>query len=95
MRLALVFALATSAAQAAEDKRSANPSSHEPAFFEELLASRVFVYAKPYNRGEEDRAHATLYGAGGKAYICTRRQGSTKVHVLNWKILPSGTGTGQ
>ena len=86
----ITLAFAAFAASAAEDKRPANPSSHEPAFFEELLADRVFVYAKPYNRGEEDRAHATLLAGGGTAYICTRRQGSTKVRVLNWKILPSG-----
>ena len=80
------LALALSLPAAAEDRRPANPASHEPAFFEQLLEGRVFVYAKPYNKGEADRAHASFYAAGGKAYICTRHKGSTKARVRNWRI---------
>lgn len=76
-----------------EDARSPNPSTHDAAFFEELLTGRAYVYAKPYAKNsitdERDRAAGIFFGAGGKAFICTRIQGSTRQSVRNWKLLPS------
>ena len=87
--LAAGLALVGLAAAAANDERTANPSSHAPAFFEELLAGRVFVYSKPRGGDDRDRAAALYLRAEGKAFICTRDRGSTKSHFLNWRIVPS------
>lgn len=91
--LALGLAFTSFGAVASEDKRKANPASHDPAFFEELLTGRAYVYAKPYNKDqtsdESDRTTGAFFGADGKIFICTRSRGSTKGRVRNWSIVPS------
>ncbi len=91
--LAFALAFASLADAAAKDKRKANPASHDPAFFEELLTGRAFVYAKPHNKGqtwdESDQVAGGFFGADGRAFLCTRRKGSTKAHTLNWQIMSS------
>ena len=89
------LALALLAAPAAaEDKSSPNPASHAPAFFEELLADRAYVYAKPYNRGdtwdESGRVAGVLFLADGAAFTCTRHQGATKTYTGYWRVRPFG-----
>ena len=89
------LALALLAAPAAaEDRSSPNPASHAPAFLEELLAGRAYVYAKPRNRGgtwdESGRVAGALFLAGGAAFTCTRLKGATKTFTANWRVRPSG-----
>ena len=88
--LALALAFASLADAAAKDKRKANPASHDPAFFEELLAGRAFVYAKPHNKGqtwdESDQVAGGFFGADGKAFFCTRTRGSTRANTLYWRV---------
>ena len=88
------LALALLAAPAAaEDRSSPNPASHAPAFLEELLTGRAYVYAKPRNRGgtwdESGRVAGALLLAGGAAFTCTRLKGATKTFTANWRVRPS------
>ena len=88
------LALALLAAPAAAgDRSSPNPASHAPAFFEELLAGRASIYAKPYNRGatwdESGRVAGMFMRRDGKVFSCTRQRGATRSYAVNWRVLPS------
>lgn len=67
-----------------EDARKSNPSSHDTAFFEKLLAGRVHVY-RDAKGGDE--AMARYHGHDGRTVICSLHYGSYKPRGYEWRVL--------
>ena len=63
-------------------------ASHEPAFFEKLLAGRAYVYTLPW-RPLKSVAGFVLR-PGGRTLICTYRGGGGRVtNRTHWRVLPT------
>ena len=80
-----IAAAALCAAGAAE---AAPLASHEPTFFEKLLAGRAYVYTFPWRRLKSVAGVALR--PGGEALICTYRGDRRVTNRARWRVLPSG-----
>ena len=92
-RLGLAAALLVSmaSANAAHAASPRNYSSHDAAFFSELLAGRVWLYERPNSARAEDRN--TLWGSyyrpDGTVLSCVHLDGVWTALVDRWRVVPS------
>ena len=80
-------ALALTALCGASAASAAPLASHEPAFFEKLLAGRVYVYTFPARRFKSVAGVALR--PGGEALICTYRGTRRVTNRARWRVFPS------
>jgi len=91
--LGLAAALLSAAGAGEANARSGPPnySSHDAAFFETLLADRVWLFERPSSARAEDRG--VLWGvhhaADGKARACIHLDGAWQVRTGSWRAVSS------
>ena len=88
--LAALVAAAVATGTAAE-AGPANLSSHEAAFFSDLLSGRVWVHERPHSALASDRGTvwAIHHGADGVARACIRLDGVWQARTGRWRVVPS------
>ena len=83
--------VATGAGDAAGQSGPPNYSSHDAAFFSDLLADRVWLYERPNSAQAGDRG--TVWGihhaADGTALACIHLDGAWKTRAGRWRVVPS------
>ena len=70
---------------------SANYSSHDAAFFSELLMDRVWLFERPNSAQAADRGlvWGIHHGADGTARACIHLDGAWQARVDRWRVVPS------
>ena len=68
-----------------------NYGSHAPAFFESLLAGRVWVLERPHSARAEDRgtAWAHYHAPDGTLLACAHLGGAYAASTARWRVVPS------
>ena len=68
-----------------------NLSSHDAAFFTDLLAERVWVYERPHaaRAGERGAVWAVHHAADGTARACIHLDGAWQTGTGRWRVVPS------
>ena len=83
--------VATGAGDAAGQSVPPNYSSHDAAFFSDLLTDRVWVHERPASAQAGDRG--TLWGihhaADGTARACIHLDGAWQSRTDRWRVVPS------
>ena len=83
--------VATGASDAAGQAAPPNYSSHDAAFFSDLLADRVWLYERPNSAQAGDRG--TVWGihhaADGTALACIHLDGAWQTRTGRWRVVPS------
>ena len=90
----LLLVAAVSAAgigEAARQHAPANYSSHDAAFFSDLLSDRVWLYERPGLAQAEDRGTVwgVHHGADGTARACIHLDGTWQARTDRWRVVPS------
>ena len=90
----LLFAAVVSAAgigEAVGQHAPANYSSHDAAFFSDLLSDRVWLYERPAlaRAGDRGTVWGVHHGADGTARACIHLDGTWQVHTDRWRVVPS------
>ena len=92
-RLGLLAALVAAAAATgtAAEAGPTNLSSHEAAFFSDLLSGRVWVHERPHSAVASDRGTvwAIHHGTDGVARACIRLDGVWQARTGRWRVVPS------
>ena len=83
--------MASGAVEAQAQSGPTNYSSHNTAFFSELLTNRVWVLERPNSAQAADRGviWAIHHGADGTARACINLDGSWQARVDRWRVVPS------
>ena len=83
--------VATGASDAVGQAAPPNYSSHDAAFFSDLLADRVWLYERPNSAQAGDRG--TVWGihhaADGTALACIHLDGAWQTRTGRWRVVPS------
>lgn len=91
--LALVAAafVATAAEDVSAQSGPRNFSSHDAAFFTDLLADRVWLYERPSSTQAGDRGlvWGIHHGADGRALACIHLDGAWQTREGRWRVVPS------
>ena len=89
MALAVFAAVATVAGGAAA--KPPNYSSHDAAFFSDLLSDRVWVLERPNSAQAADRGlvWGIHHAADGMARACIHLDGSWQARIDRWRVVPS------
>ena len=68
-----------------------NYSSHDAAFFSDLLADRVWLFERPASARAEDRGvvWGIHHGTDGTARACIHLDGSWQARTDRWRVVPS------
>lgn len=76
---------------AAAQSGPANLSSHDAAFFTDLLADRVWVYERPHaaRAGDRGTVWAVHHAADGTARACIHLEGAWQTGTGRWRVVPS------
>ena len=90
----LLVAAAVSAAgigEAVGQQAPANYSSHDAAFFSDLLADRVWLYERPAlaRAGDRGTVWGVHHGADGTARACIHLDGTWQVRTDRWRVVAS------
>ena len=89
--LAATLIAVAAAGEAQTQSGPPNYSSHDAAFFETLLADRVWLFERPSSARAEDRG--TLWGvhhaADGAARACIHLDGAWQARTGRWRVVPS------
>ena len=83
--------MAAGAGEAPAQSGPPNLSSHDAAFFTDLLTDRVWVLERPNSARAEDRG--TVWGihhaADGTARACIHLEGAWQARIDRWRVVPS------
>ena len=71
--------------------RTSNYSSHDAAFFSDLLSDRVWLFERPNSAQAADRGlvWGIHHGADGTARACIHLDGAWQARVDRWRMVPS------
>ena len=91
LRLTAAALLAAGAAEAAAQSGPVNYSSHDAAFFSELLTNRVWLLERPNSARAADRGllWGIHHGADGTARACIHLDGMWQSRTDRWRVVPS------
>ena len=89
--LAAAALMLSGAVEAQAQAGPANYSSHDAAFFSELLTNRVWVLQRPNSAQADDRGliWGIHHAADGTARACIHLDGSWQARVDRWRVVPS------
>ena len=89
--LAAAALVAAIAGDASGQSGPPNYSSHNAAFFSELLADRVWLYERPNSAQAADRGFVwgIHHGADGTARACIHLNGIWQSRIDRWRVVPS------
>ena len=91
MGLAAAALMAAGAAEANAQSGPPNYSSHDAAFFSELLTDRVWVLERPNSAqaGDRDLVWGIHHAADGTALACIHLDGAWQARVDRWRVVSS------
>ena len=91
LALAVVALVAAGAGPAAPQAGPANLSSHDAAFFSDLLTDRVWLHERPGSAQAGDRGlvWGIHHGADGTALACIHLDGAWQARIGRWRVVPS------
>jgi len=83
--------MAAGAAEAAAQSGPSNYSSHDAAFFTELLTDRVWVLERPNSAraGDRGKVWGIHHAADGTARACIHLEGAWQARAGRWRVVPS------
>ena len=83
--------VATGASEASGQSGPPNYSSHDAAFFSDLLADRVWLYERPASAQAGDRGlvWGIHHAADGTARACIHLDGTWQTRTGRWRVVPS------
>ena len=89
--LAVAALSAAGAGEASGEPEPPNYSSHDAAFFEDLLADGVWLYERPNSAVAADRGlvWGVHHGADGTARACIHLDGAWQAREGRWRVVPS------
>ncbi len=89
--LAAATLVASASAEAGAQSGPVNYSSHDAAFFSELLSGRVWLYERPNSAQAADRGlvWGIHHGADGTARACIHLDGAWQARIGRWRVVPS------
>ena len=88
---AAIAVLAAGVGEAAAQSGPPNYSSHDAAFFSDLLANRVWLFKRPASADAGDRGlvWGVHYAADGTARACIHLDGAWQARTDRWRMVPS------
>ena len=91
LSLAAAALMLSGAVEAQSQSGPPNYSSHDAAFFSELLTNRVWVFERPNSTQAADRGviWGIHHGADGTASACIHLDGSWQARVDRWRVVSS------
>ena len=91
LALGAVALVAAGAGPAAAEAGPPNYSSHDAAFFSDLLADRVWLHERPGSAQAGDRGlvWGIHHGADGTALACIHLDGAWQARTGHWRVVPS------
>ena len=89
--VAAIAVLAAGAGEVAAQSGPPNYSSHDAAFFSDLLADRVWLFERPASADAGDRGlvWGVHHGADGTARACIHLDGAWQARTDRWRVVPS------
>ena len=89
--LAAATLAAAGAGEANAQSGPSNYSSHDAAFFSDLLADRVWLFERPASADAGDRGvvWGIHHGADGTARACIHLDGAWQARTDRWRVVPS------
>ena len=90
-RLAATLLVAAGAGEAQAQSGPRNYSSHDAAFFSDLLTDRVWLFERPSSARAEDRGMlwGVHHAADGTARACIHLDGAWQARAGKWRVVPS------